>query len=126
MESSVMLSIREGEAPEREYEFHSFNRCIIGRDVDCDIRLVGPGVSRRHCAVLVDPPFICVRDLGSLNGTFVNGENIGRREKDERPGDIGMEGPQVDLRSGDEFRICDTVFEVNIQFAAREPELVEA
>lgn len=53
---------------------------VIGRDELADIVLDDPGISRRHCEVLVttDGPHLVtsVRDLGSTNGTFVNGERV--------------------------------------------------
>ncbi|MFC6704739.1 FhaA domain-containing protein [Flexivirga alba] len=54
---------------------------VIGRDDDADILLDDPGISRRHSEIRVtyDGPHqvITIRDLGSTNGTFVNGDPIG-------------------------------------------------
>ena len=53
---------------------------ILGRDDSADIILDDPGISRRHSELRVTtdgPHFVStVRDLGSTNGTFVNGERI--------------------------------------------------
>ncbi len=53
---------------------------ILGRDDSADIVLDDPGISRRHSEVRVTtdgPHFITtIRDLGSTNGTFVNGDRI--------------------------------------------------
>lgn len=53
---------------------------ILGRDDSADIILDDPGISRRHSELRVTtdgPHFVTtVRDLGSTNGTFVNGERI--------------------------------------------------
>lgn len=53
---------------------------ILGRDDAVDIVLDDPGISRRHSEVRVSidgPHFVTViRDLGSTNGTFVNGERV--------------------------------------------------
>ena len=56
---------------------------VIGRDDSADIVLDDPGISRRHCEIRVtnDGPHLVasIRDLGSTNGTFVNGERITSR-----------------------------------------------
>jgi predicted component of type VI protein secretion system len=52
------------------------NRLLIGRAEECDVRPLSEEVSRRHCAVVVGPADVWVEDLGSRNGTFVNGDRI--------------------------------------------------
>jgi len=52
------------------------NKLLIGRAEECDVRPLSEDVSRRHCAVHVGPAEVWVEDLGSRNGTFVNGEKI--------------------------------------------------
>jgi hypothetical protein len=48
---------------------------VLGRGGEADLRLEDPGISRRHSEiVLSDPPRIT--DLGSTNGTFVDGERV--------------------------------------------------
>ncbi|MEO6143683.1 MAG: DUF3662 and FHA domain-containing protein [Dermatophilaceae bacterium] len=53
---------------------------VLGRDNTADIILDDPGISRRHTEIRVtsDGPHLVasIRDLGSTNGTFVNGERI--------------------------------------------------
>jgi predicted component of type VI protein secretion system len=51
-------------------------RLLIGRAEECDVRPLSEEVSRRHCAVVVGPADVWVEDLGSRNGTFVNGDKI--------------------------------------------------
>ena len=50
---------------------------VVGRSPECDIHLEDAGVSRRHCTLAYDDGAIVVRDLGSANGTFVNGRTSG-------------------------------------------------
>ncbi len=48
-------------------------RILIGRDELCDIRITRPPVSRHHALVVNSPVGVKLVDLGSTNGTFVNG-----------------------------------------------------
>lgn len=57
----------------------------VGRGTDCDIRIEDPGVSRHHADILIGD-HVVVRDLGSTNGTYVNGTLIA--EQALRPGDV--------------------------------------
>jgi pSer/pThr/pTyr-binding forkhead associated (FHA) protein len=63
----------------------------------------------------IDPPDIRVRDLGSRNGTFVNGESIGQRSEVESPDEIDPRAfPERGLHDGDELKVGHTVFRVQI------------
>lgn len=48
----------------------------IGRHDNCQIRIRSTQVSRRHCEVYEAAGKLIVRDLGSSNGTFVNGKKV--------------------------------------------------
>lgn len=69
---------------------------IVGRHSNCDIRLPHPDVSRRHCQFSYLGGIWKLRDLGSLNGVFVNGRRV----------------RQIELRPGDRVRIGGFTFEV--------------
>lgn len=59
---------------------------VLGRSAECELRVVSVGASRRHAAVCWRGDRVVVRDLGSTNGTLVNGAKIvGERVLD--PGD---------------------------------------
>jgi hypothetical protein len=49
----------------------------LGRGTDVDIRVDDPGVSRAHCEIVLGTPAV-VRDLGSTNGTYVDGTKVGQ------------------------------------------------
>ncbi len=66
---------------------------VIGRDEHARLRIPVPQVSRKHCEVVVKDPKVQVRDVGSSNGTFVNGRKV--READLAPGDLITVGPVV-------------------------------
>ena len=68
----------------------------IGRSEDNQLRLLDPGVSRRHVLVMATPGGYTIRDLGSQNGTYVNGTRV-----DESP-----------LADGDRI----TIGEINLVF----------
>ena len=59
---------------------------LIGREQDCQLRPNSELVSRHHCVFTVDDFSVRLRDLGSTNGTVLNGERI-RKEVVLQPGD---------------------------------------
>jgi ABC-type multidrug transport system ATPase subunit len=68
---------------------------VIGRERGCDLVIDGPTISRRHARVFNNPKGSWVEDLGSRNGTSVNGTNVDRQP--------------VRLTSGDRIRVGDEV-----------------
>ncbi len=68
---------------------------VIGRDSHAEIRLTDPLVSREHAAILFRGGSFVLEDLGSTNGTLMNGASI----KEAR------------LRHGDTFRVGGTVLQ---------------
>lgn len=57
----------------------SAGRNVIGRGTEADIRLPDTGVSRKHVDVVLDGGVATAEDLGSTNGTLVNGRRITRQ-----------------------------------------------
>lgn len=51
---------------------------LVGRNEDCDIKLDHKGVSKLHCMLVKTDGLVLVRDLGSTNGTRVNGQRVRR------------------------------------------------
>jgi len=58
----------------------------IGRRKDCDLCVPLMSVSRRHCELNLDQGRLSIRDLGSKNGTFLNGIRVS--ESMVKPGDV--------------------------------------
>jgi hypothetical protein len=51
---------------------------LVGRREDCDLRLEHKSVSKTHCVIVKSDGMLMVRDLGSTNGTRVNGQRVRR------------------------------------------------
>jgi pSer/pThr/pTyr-binding forkhead associated (FHA) protein len=51
---------------------------LLGRDEDCDIRLEPKSISKLHCVIAKTDGLLLIRDLGSTNGTRVNGQRVRR------------------------------------------------
>lgn len=68
-----VLTVRD-EGAARRYVFEQ--QAVVGRDPDCDIPLASRSVSRRHALVEKTPDGWVVRDLGSANGTSVDGARV--------------------------------------------------
>ena len=52
---------------------------LIGREQDCHLRPNSESVSRHHCCFTLDAFCLRLRDLGSTNGTLVNGASVTRQ-----------------------------------------------
>lgn len=87
-------------------------RFVIGRSTECQLRLNGNLISRRHCVILLKDERIVVEDLGSTDGTFVNGRKISAIEPQE-------------LNHGDHLAVGTMEFEVHVSGAigSRQPEV---
>jgi predicted component of type VI protein secretion system len=64
---------------------------LIGRHLDCDVRIESSKISRRHCCLAMAYDRVLIRDLGSRNGVRVNGRLID--ESRLHPGDEVAIGP---------------------------------
>lgn len=58
------------------FELRPGTPLVLGRALSSDLPVLDPTVSRRHAELLVESSAVQVRDLGSSNGTFVNGDRI--------------------------------------------------
>jgi hypothetical protein len=86
----------------------NFHRFVVGAERDCNLRPSSPLLSRHHCVFKKDEYSLRVRDLGSTNGTFVNGRRI---------------FTEAILKPGDEVRIADVTFYVILP---RGPEVIHS
>jgi pSer/pThr/pTyr-binding forkhead associated (FHA) protein len=75
----------------------------IGRDPQCQLRPASPSISKRHCAIFTRGKQVFIRDFGSTNGTFVNGQLV--------------EG-EVPLQDGDTIKAGPLDFKVSLSMTA--------
>lgn len=61
---------------------------VVGRDAGADLALPSSCVSRRHALVTASDDGLRVADLGSRNGTLLNGRPLGPVSRDVEPGDV--------------------------------------
>lgn len=72
---TAMLLMLEGPAPGRRV-FLERPTLLIGRDEGCDIVIADRQVSRHHARISLEGDGYILKDLGSKNGTFVNGQEL--------------------------------------------------
>ncbi len=71
---------------EQTFELRSGGTLVVGRALSSDIPVLDPTISRRHAEVVWDGTGVHVRDLGSSNGTFLNGIKVDAAKIS--PGDV--------------------------------------
>lgn len=102
---------------------------IIGRTAECHLRPNSELVSRQHCQFTIDGDVARVRDLGSSNGTIVNGERL-TEEVVISDGDLIQVGPlafQVILQKTAAADVAESADEAAVvAAAAAEPVHVDA
>ncbi len=95
---SASVVIVSGYAEGMEYPITG-EYTVLGRDKDADITVKDPLVSRRHAAIIYHEGEFTIKDLGSTNGTMMNGNVI----------------ELASLRHRDKFRIGDTTIQFILQ-----------
>ncbi|TAE60078.1 MAG: FHA domain-containing protein [Nostocales cyanobacterium] len=119
MQATITLTITTGKLAGKTYTFDQRTNFILGRSDDCDLSIPDEfyrRVSRYHCVLDINPPEIKIKDLGSLNGTYINKHKIGQRESNQAAKDtISSELPEYELKDGDEITLGDMVLRVTIE-----------
>jgi predicted component of type VI protein secretion system len=76
---------------------------VIGRDPQCQLRPASPAISKQHCALSIRGEQVFIRDCGSTNGTFVNGEQV---------------AGELEVKAGDRLRVGPLEFDLKVEAAA--------
>ena len=84
---------------------------VFGRGVECHIRSNSDWVSRQHCLLRVGDDGVHLRDLGSRNGTLVNGARVQGERR---------------LQSGDKLQVGALVFQLEVDDQAASSGAVSA
>ena len=92
---TYQLVMRAGPNPGKSFML-SKSEIVIGRDVNVDVVINTAEVSRRHARLYLDGNVYVLEDLGSTNGTFVNGQRL-TTPVSLRSGDLIMLGEAATL-----------------------------
>lgn len=115
MGTMLILRATAGDMCGQEFAYASPSHLILGRSRSCTMRLPGDAtVSRQHCLIEVDEDGAWIQDLGSLNGTLINGMKIGQRERSSADDATMLQPARQVLQTGDELRICNNAFVVEL------------
>lgn len=119
MSPTVKLTVLTGGHQGERYVLRGPTMYTVGRDPDCEVSLNGTPadqlISRRHCRLQVDPPIVRVQDLGSRNGTFVNGRTVPAHGADEQQSIQFESKTQIGtLHPGDVLTIGGTSLRVDV------------
>jgi pSer/pThr/pTyr-binding forkhead associated (FHA) protein len=112
MITNFTLTVVEGPHQGAELNCAERKHITIGRSDECSLHLRGAYedllISRRHCLIVLHADWVEIRDLESLNGTFVNEQRLGFP--------IGNSSTAFKrrLRDGDRIRIGTTVLQVSL------------
>jgi serine/threonine-protein kinase len=102
----VTLNVVAGPQTGRTFSFDQHDTFMIGRSEDAQFCLPHDRFfSRHHCLIEIAPPQAFLRDLGSTNGTFVNGLRV----------------DTAYLKHGDRIQGGETVLEVGVAADSAEP-----
>ena len=80
MTATLRLKVITGPHRGERFCFRGRSSCTLGRATECFVRLFGDErdtkISRCHCQLDVNNSFVQINDLGSLNGTYINGHRL--------------------------------------------------
>jgi signal transduction histidine kinase len=101
----IFLRIARGDRQGESIPVPQGARIVVGRDISCDLQLFDDGLSREHMSIEASSSAVRITDLGSSNGTFVNGRRV----------------QSAELRPGDRIRVGDIQIVIESASAASPP-----
>lgn len=84
---------------------------VLGREPGVDILIDSAGVSRRHARIFLQNDLYYIEDLGSSNGTFINGERLSKPRRLKHSDKISLGRSIVLEYQGDEPSVYSTMLE---------------
>jgi serine/threonine protein kinase len=118
MNAKVILTITSGSRQGDSFDFSENTSFLVGRARDCRINLPDDDllVSRHHFMLDINPPRVYLRDLGSRNGTYINGVKRSSRQNGDSPAEGAQpESAVVELKHLDIISIGETTLRVEIE-----------
>lgn len=108
-DQKILVVVRSGPIPGSSFYIEK-EEVFVGRDQSNDMTIPDPEISRRHAHFLLKPEGAYIEDLGSTNGTFVNG--------------VRLSAPQL-LKNGDLITLAEnTVMSIEMKDSPTEPTAI--
>ena len=114
--SEIHLKVISPDGTLQSFTLTEHDTFLLGRMSDCHLCVPNDNqVSRHHFLLEVCPPKAALRDLGSLNGTHLNGKKCGGREKGETPEQGALrQYPSIEVKDGDSITVGKSKIQVSI------------
>jgi pSer/pThr/pTyr-binding forkhead associated (FHA) protein len=116
---NYQLKMRAGATPGEIYPLEQ-EEVVVGRDLANDIAISDPEVSRRHARFVMKEGVVFVEDLGSTNGTFLNGTRLSSPQP-LRPGDTITFGDKIVMVFEEAGLEMEPLVEASEDTPARQP-----
>lgn len=116
---NYQLKMRAGATPGEIYPLDQ-EETMVGRDLANDIAISDPEVSRRHARFVMKEGIVFVEDLGSTNGTFLNGTRLSSPQP-LRPGDTITFGDKIVMTFEEAGLEMEPPVEVSEDTPAKQP-----
>ena len=116
MPARLVLEVIAGPIAGEVFSFAEHDTFLFGRHDDCHAKLPeDERISRHHFLLEANPPRATLRDLGSRNGTYVNGVKYGGHTQSDSPQAAAQRpAAEVELEDGDRIQVGRTQIQVRV------------